>query len=411
MCESGRLIEISVKLFPRSCLAQIDTDLIMADAKQILVVDDHFEMLEFLRSMLELSNQDCEVLAVPSAEEGLLELRRSQFDLLITDVRLPGMSGFDLVRRVRALGRKMPVIMITAYSSNQGRKEASDLGVYRYFQKPLDTDSVLTAVHKALHGESVPLPPTKPLAAAPAATPVSDHLQRRLDSLRVDTGAMHLTLASTVGEILFSAGDGRQFDLQKLMGIVADNLSNSFLLADELGATEPFTLQYHVGDDFEFYCANVGRGHFLTLFFDMAARRGRIGTIWVFTQRAIKDLRTMLPSLQVVSRKVEPEAVAPQVVEEADTVAATAVPTPNPTPIVPIEPETPPAADYLDIDPSELMDLLSGEDEPVEETADLDAFWDTTNADDGADLASGISMDEALQRGLIDFDDDGNLGE
>lgn len=55
----------------------------MADAKQILVVDDHFEMLEFLRSMLELSNQDCEVLAVPSAEEGLLELRRAQFDLLI----------------------------------------------------------------------------------------------------------------------------------------------------------------------------------------------------------------------------------------------------------------------------------------------------------------------------------------
>lgn len=106
----------------------------MADAKQILVVDDHFEMLEFLRSMLELSNQDCEVLAVPSAEEGLLELRRSQFDLLITDVRLPGMSGFDLVRRVKALGREMPVIMITAYSSNQGRKEAADLGCIAIFR-------------------------------------------------------------------------------------------------------------------------------------------------------------------------------------------------------------------------------------------------------------------------------------
>src|SRR5690606_36923884 len=142
----------------------------MADAKQILVVDDHFEMLEFLRSMLELSNQDCEVLAVPSAEEGLLELRRAQFDLLITDVRLPGMSGFDLVRRVKALGRDIPVIMITAYSSNQGRKEAADLGVYRYFQKPLDTDSVLTAVHTALHGESVTLPPTPLAAAEPAKT-------------------------------------------------------------------------------------------------------------------------------------------------------------------------------------------------------------------------------------------------
>ena len=193
----------------------------MADAKQILVVDDHFEMLEFLRSMLELSNQDCEVLAVPSAEEGLLELRRAQFDLLITDVRLPGMSGFDLVRRVKALGRDMPVIMITAYSSNQGKKEADELGVYRYFQKPLDTDSVLTAVHTALHGESVTMPSPTSAAVKPVPVPraVSDDLQRRLDSLRVDTGAIHLTLATGVGEILFSAGDGRQFDLKKLLGI------------------------------------------------------------------------------------------------------------------------------------------------------------------------------------------------
>ena len=73
----------------------------MAKLKKILVVDDHFEMLEFLRSMLQLSNPDHEVLGVPSAEEGLLELHSVPFDLLITDVRLPGMSGFELARWVR----------------------------------------------------------------------------------------------------------------------------------------------------------------------------------------------------------------------------------------------------------------------------------------------------------------------
>ena len=388
----------------------------MVDAKQILVVDDHFEMLEFLRSMLELSNQDCEVLAVPSAEEGLLELRRAQFDLLITDVRLPGMSGFDLVRRIKALGREMPEIMITAYSSSQGKKEASELGVYRYFQKPLDTDSVLTAVHTALHGESVAVPPAKLAIPTPKPTAVSDDLQRRLDSLRVDTGAMHLTLTTAVGEILFSAGDGRQFDLKKLMGIVADNLSHSFLLGDELGAAEPFTLQYHMGDDFEFYCANVGRGHFLTLFFDMASRRGRIGTIWVFTQRAIKDLRILLPSLETAPNPVVVEKAKAQIVEEMDTPVATAVPhTPQPAPVPAREEKEeapkPPPADYLDIAPDELMDLLSGGSGPVDETADLDAFWDTALSDDEADNSTGISLDEALQRGLVDFDKDSKPGE
>ncbi|WP_420628351.1 response regulator [Candidatus Leptofilum sp.] len=388
----------------------------MADAKQILVVDDHFEMLEFLRSMLELSNQDCEVLAVPSAEEGLLELRRSQFDLLITDVRLPGMSGFDLVRRLKALGRDVPVIMITAYSSSQGKKEANELGVYRYFQKPLDTDSVLTAVHTALHGESVTLPTTAPLVTKTAATAVSDDLQRRLDALRVDTGAVHLTLASAVGEILFSAGDGRQFDLPKLMGIVADNLSNSFSLADELGATEPFTLQYHMGSAFEFYCANVGRHHFLTLFFDMEARRGRIGTIWVFTQRAIKDLLALLPSLDAPPLAATPLATEPPVVEEMDTAemkvetptlndSETAVAPPQPTSEP--EPEPAPPADYLDIAPDELMDLLAGAaDAPADETADLDAFWDTSGGGDSTGNADGISLEEALQRGLINFGDE-----
>ncbi len=348
--------------------------------------------------MLELSNQDCEVLAVPSAEEGLLELRRTQFDLLITDVRLPGMSGFDLVRRLRAMDQTIPVIMITAYSSGQGRKEASDLGVYRYFQKPLDTDDVLTAVHTALYGESVTLPPVA-LVEVVAKTAVSDSLQRRLDSLRVDTGAMQLTLASTLGEILFSTGDGRQFDLQKLMGIVANNLSNSFLLADELGATEPFTLQYHVGDDFELYCANVGRGHFLTLFFDMAARRGRIGTVWVFTQRAIKDLLTMLPSFSS-AEKVE-EAVSDATLPESP-------PEPELLSSIPEE-ETipsPPPADYLDIAPEDLMDLLAGSDAPPAETAELDAFWDAAPATDDVGGNRGISLEEALQRGLVDFDED-----
>jgi CheY-like chemotaxis protein len=72
----------------------------MEEVKQILVVDDYFQMLEFLRSVLEFSHHEYQVLAVPSAEEGLLELRRTEFDLVITDVRLPGMSGFDRVRKV-----------------------------------------------------------------------------------------------------------------------------------------------------------------------------------------------------------------------------------------------------------------------------------------------------------------------
>lgn len=376
----------------------------MADVKQILVIDDHFEMLEFLRSMLELSNQDCEVLAVPSAEEGLLELRRAHFDLLITDVRLPGMSGFDLVRRVQALGREMPVIMITAYSSSQGRKEAEALGVYRYFQKPLDTDSVLTAVHTALHGESAILPQEQ-VDDSVISSSLSDDLQRRLEALRVDTGAMHLVLATGDGQVLLSVGDARQLNIGTLMGIVARNVNDSFLLAEELGSSVPFTLQYHAGEKIELYCANVGRTHFLTIFFDAASRRGRIGTIWVFTQRAIKDLLSLLPALETSETAAAPITSPAETASEPQAAPKTAMP-PQP-PAVPAGDEEP-EPDYLDIDPDELQEILATETAKAD-TGDLEAFWDdalSTESDDS--LTSGISLDEALRRGLIsnEFEDE-----
>ena len=383
----------------------------MTNVKQILVVDDHFEMLEFLRSMLELSNQECEVLAVPSAEEGLLELRRAPFDLLITDVRLPGMSGFDLVRRVKALGRQIPVIMITAYSSPQGRKEATDLGVYRYFQKPLDTDNVLAAVHKALHGAPVPL--LEPSVNEPVLSQkyLSDEVRKRLETLRADTGAIRLMLTTVPGRILFEVGSGRQLDLPTLATLIARNLSDSFLLARQLGSENPFTLQYHAGEKIELYCANVGRSHFLTIFFDAASRRGRIGTIWLFTQRAIKDLLEMLPALAVIE-ELGPSETRPVPAVLADKQDDKPLPGPNEPSILAGEvaageddgddvavtlAET---AERPTGEEGELADLLAlelGDGGPI----DLDAFWENALAQDESPTAAGLSWEEAWRRGLI----------
>ncbi len=405
----------------------------MADVKHILVVDDHFEMLEFLRSMLQLSSQDYEVLAVPSAEEGLLELRRGMFDLLITDVRLPGMSGFDLIRRARRLGLNLPVIMITAYSTAQGRKEAADLEVFQYFQKPLDTDDVLTAVNKALHGDE----PAPPMAVVTAVTPftMTDDLRKRLETLRVDTGALQLVLSAIHGQVLHSVGSGPRIDQEKLATIIARNVSDSFLLAREIGSKEPFTLQYHAGSRLELYCANIGEQHFLTLFFDAAARRGRIGTIWVFTQRAIKDLQVLLPATAVpaplkqtsLPRAVEkqPPAVIPQPVVEPPT-----EPMPLPLPKVeePEEFELAPAENLpvnitiigaeaepgasvdepvaaLDMGADELAALLAGG--AVDVGADVDAFWDDVldfSETEDDDQNKGLSVEEAIQKGLISGD-------
>lgn len=74
------------------------------EVKRILIVDDHFDTLKFLRSLLELADNRYQVVAVRSGEEAGLELRRP-FDLLITDIHLPGIDGIEVATRPKAHAR------------------------------------------------------------------------------------------------------------------------------------------------------------------------------------------------------------------------------------------------------------------------------------------------------------------
>lgn len=402
----------------------------MAGLKQVLVVDDHFEMLEFLRSMLELANENYRVLGVPSAEEGLLELKRrtqqgEPFDLLITDVRLPGMSGFELARKVRALHPELPIIIITAYASAQGRKEAERLGVHRYFEKPLDTDALLASVHSALYTDVGVESSSSPIAQATeerapdarkkeefkTVQPETQHeIRGRLQALLSDTGAVQALLCDREGNIDFRAGSGTgDHSPERLASLLARSLTDSFRLARELGSEEPFTIQYQAGERVDLYTANIGHRAFLILLFDARARRGRIGTVWIFAQRAIKDLLQLLPAAGL-SEHEDTGALGPpqqayatvdkhrrgeaRVQEKAQT---------SPQPSEDRSPLTPEEVQESTEDDQDsggaLLELLEQAEEI--EHGELDAFWDEAMADAGSDDMGGLSFDEAMRRGLL----------
>ena len=384
----------------------------MGDVKQILVVDDHFEMLEFLRSMLQVSNKDHQVLAVPSAEEALLELRLTNFDLLISDVRLPGMSGFDLVRRARRLRPDIPVVMITAYSTEQGRAEADELGILRYFEKPLDTDGVLTVVHRALYGEQ------EPAALVPAAPVVNvqvnltDDMERRLDGLRADTGAFGLLLVAG-GHVVYESGGHRGLHPDRIATIVNHKMAHSSMLAEELGGGETaFNLLYQSGERYEIYTVNIGRSYFITLLFEASARRGRIGTVWVFVQRAVKDLEQILPKLELDRVMVPlPAKPAPQQAEMAslppvEIPQPEAIP-PQPSPL--LEPAPEPVSELeltvlSEEEMAEFVGLFEGL-ETADAPTDLDAFWDSALDEGDVGMPTrGISFEDAVKQGLLSSD-------
>ena len=404
----------------------------MAEPKQILVIDDHFEMLEFLRSMLELSNQNYRVLGVPSAEEGLFELRRTSFDLVISDVRLSGMSGFDLVRQVQKLGRDLPVIIITAYATAQGRQEAEALGVVRYFEKPLDTDALLATIHATLYGAEG-RPPAVDEALADTAVTAGDSgqqadrrpVRKRLQTLLTDTGAVQVLVADREGAIVAQVGEQRGLDLEQLARLVAKNLDNSFLLGEQLQSREPFAIQYQTGESVDLYFANIERDHFIMLLFDVQERRGRIGTVWIFTQRAIKDLKSLLPvdagdgapdELPAQGSETKPDAEATAVIDDTPEAEPVAPAVTGEAPAAESPPEAPEQTATPERQPTETdeedegVEVAPPADDPALETAlddvpsqeelDLDAFWEEA-ASDAKQGAEGLSFEEAMRRGLL----------
>jgi two-component system, NtrC family, response regulator AtoC len=115
---------------------------------QILVVDDDPQMQFFLKEALE--RQQYVVNVQPSAEAALAALASSRFDLILMDVRLPGMNGLDAVNEIQKVDHRTPIIIMTAHGTRDTALEAVRRGAYDYFTKPFSLDEMEIIVRRAL---------------------------------------------------------------------------------------------------------------------------------------------------------------------------------------------------------------------------------------------------------------------
>jgi two-component system response regulator PilR (NtrC family) len=115
---------------------------------RILIVDDETSMQEFLQILLQRDGHDAS--ACGSASEALVALESDDWDLVISDVRMPGMSGLELLDQVRELAPETTVILITAHGTTESAVEAMKHGAYDYLTKPCSVDEIRLVVGKAL---------------------------------------------------------------------------------------------------------------------------------------------------------------------------------------------------------------------------------------------------------------------
>jgi len=119
---------------------------------KILIVDDEEDICELLGRWLGGNGYDCS--AASNGNEALRVLKSSTFDLVLTDIMMPGMSGIDLLNIIKTVFPDMAVIMITAVDDCQTGILAIELGAYGYIIKPLDMNDILINVANALQRRS-----------------------------------------------------------------------------------------------------------------------------------------------------------------------------------------------------------------------------------------------------------------
>ena len=119
-----------------------------AAAARLLVVDDALDTLEVLRRNLGMAGYT--VMTAPGVAEALELLETMPFDLVITDLKMPRISGLDLVRHVRENLRDTEVMMITGYATIEGAVEAIKNGAEEYLAKPFTEEELLSAVSRVL---------------------------------------------------------------------------------------------------------------------------------------------------------------------------------------------------------------------------------------------------------------------
>jgi DNA-binding response OmpR family regulator len=103
---------------------------------KVLVVDDEPEAVELLVEFL--SSKGYEVLTATSGEEALRRVREDRPHLVLLDIRMPKMSGLDVLRRIREIDAEMGIIMVTAVNEEDVGRQALELGAFDYIVKPLD---------------------------------------------------------------------------------------------------------------------------------------------------------------------------------------------------------------------------------------------------------------------------------
>ncbi len=363
---------------------------------RVLIVDDQHEVRRMLAASLRTLGGQFDVLEVPSGEEALLISSQLSIDLVVADVRLPGMSGLELVARLQKRTPDTRLILVTGVDEPRLRRQVAEAGADAFFYKPVEMADFLDAVERCLGlaGDAFPLPPVaeEPVAvkghkttprpkgsAAEQAAPEPVSLPDRLVKLRRQLNAVSVTLLDDIGRVVAEAGNLPEINsstslIPALMGVFSAGLK----VAHGLGREKtPDNLMCFSGGRFHLCLAPVGRVYALLIVSLDAFTPGRLSEVGKAVSPAVGDLLHILEDMGV---ELEPRQQVPSQQIELPLDAS-------------VDPATQASVDAL------FKQAVRAR----IKTSDAEDFWNSsgeTSASDGSSDADALSYEQARKLGL-----------
>ncbi|HJS17950.1 MAG TPA: response regulator, partial [Anaerolineales bacterium] len=314
----------------------------------ILIVDDQRDIVRLLHSTLQSLGHGLELVDAPSGEEALLEASRRRVDLLITDYLLPGISGVELLRKIRVRNPELKTIFISGMAERKARNEMRDAGAAAIFDKPIPMADFLDAVERSLGLVRTIFPPE----SSREAEAHRQSLSELLSGFRQKINADAVFLISERGRVLARAGDLYDSSMEvSLLSALMAIYSASLKVSRFIRQDNPDNYHVFRGGDHDLILIPVDISHALLLAGSDLARSDRI----------LKTVEEMLSVRGNVENILQSLGVAPAPVTEA---------------IVPEADAMPPPFESQEPEPEVDLDALFKTASKKSKVKDVDAFWD-----------------------------------
>jgi DNA-binding response OmpR family regulator len=404
---------------------------------RVLIVEDTRDVGRYYQDTIRAAFPGVGISLVPSAEEALLEASRFSYDLLVSDIRLPGISGFDLVRKIRPRLPEIKIMIVTGLKVDAlMEKQCRDLGVDLMLSKPVGVKEFLGSIEALtgeksrlalgdLDGTAFPQPPlrlaqTAPLLLRPNDPPAAAQqpskagsgdptsLRLLLADLRGSLNAQLVVLLDEQGAVTEQAGNWPTPELERRLvpEVLAaraglDKLSTMLRPA---GASSAHAIQ---GEAFDLAFAPVDRSIVLVFLrsssgpLRLALAFEHLMTVQTKLARILEENRAKMPRPLAPATLAEfaPTLVLPE--SEPPLMLAAQVVTaplsPDKLPAAPVEPPVPE-------DPAALASLsaLLGQGDARKGTEDVDAFWDQAITTKKSSPGEGaLTYEQARELGLL----------